>query len=443
MVRTLPNQSVMQKKRWVSSNATRFAMAACTPSILLVGGALLPSDSAIAQDMAGPEPADTAGNRAQPAYDAVGIRLADIRILPTVALTGSWDSNVFARSDDAVSDFSATITPAVRAEWNTPRRQIALNGDIRIRRYAELNRQDDEQYRLQANTRFEISSNTIIAGNLAWADMTATRGTFENGFQIGDPLRMKQLNGNLSIQQRFNRLTVIANATGSRFRYSDIHLDDGTAIDQSFRNGHRIGGSVMAKYEVGPRLSIVSRITGNKFSYSDPDPLTNRDAKAYSITGGISYELTELLEAEIDAGIQKHNFSNPTFSDISGLALNARLRWYPTPLLSVRFDLGQRTTTSSFDSASAVVVTSGNLSADYELRRNIVLSADMSYSHEKYGADNGVSGLFSLSGEATWKANRWLRMTGRASYDRRGSSSTALAPEYDALRFMLTLTLAR
>ncbi len=443
MVRTLPNQSVIQKKRRISNNATRFAVVAWGPSILFCGSALLPVDVAIAQDMRGSEPVDTAGNRPQPAYDAVGIRLGSIRVLPTLGLTGSWDSNVLARSEDAVSDFSATLVPAVRAEWNTPRRQLSLDGEIRLRRYAELHRQNDEQYRAQAAARFEISGNTSISANLGWADVTATRGTFENGFQIGDPLRMRELNGNLSVRQRFNRLTLVANAAASRFRYGDVRLDDGTLIDQSFRNGHQIGGSVLARYEVGPRLSLVSRVTANKFDYSDPSPLTNRDATAYSVTGGISYELTQLLEAEVDAGIQKHNFRNPAFGDISGLALNARLRWYPTPLLSVRFDVSQRTTTSSFNATSAVVVTSGRLSADYELRRNLLLSADVNYSHEKYGAGNNVSGLLTLSGQAAWKANRWLRVTGRASYDRRGSNSDVTVPEFDALRFMLTLTVAR
>jgi len=443
MVRTLPNQGVVEKKWRIANNATRFAVVACGPSILFCGGALLPLDVAIAQDMHGSEPADTAGNRAQPAYDAVGIRLGSIRVLPTLGLTGSWDSNVLASSDDAVSDFSATLVPAVRAEWNNPRRQISLNGEMRIRRYAELHRQNDEQYRAQAAARFEISDNTAISANLGWANVTATRGTFENGFQVGDPLRMREVNADLSVLQRFNRLTVVASASASRFRYGDVRLDDGTSIDQSFRNGHQIGGSLRARYVVGPRLSLVSRVTANKFDYSDPDPLTNRNATAYAVTGGISYELTQLLEAEVDAGIQKHNFRNPAFGDISGLALNARLRWYPTPLLTVRFDVSQRTTTSSFNATSAVAVTSGRLAADYELRRNLLISADVNYSHEKYGAGDNVSGLLTLSGQAAWKANRWLRVTGRASYDRRGSNSDVTIPEFDALRFMLTLTVAR
>jgi hypothetical protein len=411
--------------------------------MILFAGSILFGGVANAQDLSGAEPTDTAGNRQQPAYDPSGINLGDIRILPTLGFLSTWDSNVLTRSGDAISDFSETVVPAVSVDWNRPRRQLSLNGEIRVRRYAKLERQNDEQYRLQSNARFEISGNTSISANIGWSDTTATRGTFENGFQIGDPLRIRQINGNFSIRQRFNRLSLTATANASRFRYGNIHLDDGTSIDQSFRDGEQYGLSLLAKYEVGPRLSLVSRITADKFDYNDPDPLTNRDAKGYSVTGGLSYELTQLLEAEIDAGIQKHRFDNPLFANISGLALNARLRWYPTPLWSVRFDLSQKTTTSAFDSASAVIVTSGRFSADYEFRRNLLISAEAGYSHEKYGAENGVSGLFSLSGQAMWKANRWLRVTGRATYDRRSSKMPVAAPEYDALRFMLTVTLAR
>ena len=143
------------------------------------------------------------------------------------------------------------------------------------------------------------------------------------------------------------------------------------------------------------------------------------------------------------AGLRKHDFKNTGFGDISGLALNARLRWYPSRLVSVRFDLAQNTTTSSFDSVSAVTVTSARASADYEFRRNVLFGADLEGAHEKYSGPGASSNRVALYGRTTWKLNRSLKLSGRIGYERRGQSAVAFIPSYDAFRVGLTLSLAR
>jgi hypothetical protein len=419
----------------------QFAKPAGKGAILVVA-LLAYSGDAYAQ-MVDTEPADTAGNRVQPAYDPVGIRRGPITIWPSLAVTGTYDSNVFAREDNAISDFSLTMVPSVRVTYDRPRANASFTTNVRLRRYATLTEQDDEQYRANLRGDMELGSTTRLGASLGWARSTVSRGSSENGLQNGSPLRQSKWTASTRLSTRFNRLAVTASADAERFRFNNVRLDDGTVIDQSFRNGSTLGGALGLAYSVGPRFALVAQGSATKFDYRDPRPTSNRDAMDYSLSAGGRYEITELLFAELTAGIREHDFRGAAFTDVSGLALSGRLRWYPTPLLSLRADLGQRVTTSSFDSVSAVTITSAKLSGDYELRRNLLLSADAEFSNERFSGVGGNSQGMRLGGGAEWKANRWFHLEGSLHYERRTRSVEAIAPEYDGVRVLLTARIAR
>lgn len=415
----------------------------CALAILCCSAAILCPESGLAQSLPSPESNDVAGNRPQPAYDAGGISVSGIRVFPSLAITSAADSNVLTRSTGEQSDIATTIAPNVRAVWERPDSQISLSGDMRIRRYFSLTRQNDEQYGVEASANYQPTGSTRLSSSMAWSRNTATRGTFENGLQVGGPLIQTQFSSRFGIAQQFNRLAVTANLSGERFEFDEVVLDDGTTIDQRFRNGRKLGGSLGLSFEVGPRLSLVAQGNVDKFQYNDNRLAFDRDATGFGATGGLRYEVTRLLLAEAGIGFRKHRFQNPAFSDISGVGLNGRLRWYPTRLISVRFDLSQSTTTSSFDAVSAVNVTTAKLNADYELRRNILITGNLDYSYEDYGTVGGKSQLVTATGQVSWKVNRWMRMSGRVSYDRRFSSGGSIAPTFQTLRGLLTVTFAR
>lgn len=399
--------------------------------------------AAWAQDLGQAEPADTAGSRAQPGYDPLGIRRGLTTFYPELSIVTTAESNVFAQERDGISDVSVTMVPSVRADYDRQPTRLSFQADARVRRYAKLQRQNDEQYRARLNGGFELSRDTRLAANVEWSTATVARGNFENILASGDPLRRRTLSGDAELSHRFNRLQVRARASGESFHFNDVRLDDGTVLDQSFRNGRRLGGSLGLTYNLSPRVGLVARGEITDFSYEDPRPDRNRDATNYAITGGVRYELSELLIAELRAGVRNHRFRSAAFNDVSGLALGGRLRWYPTPLLSVRFDLGQQVTTSSLDTVSAVTATTGSLEADYELRRNILLSIRADGAHERFSGVSANSQRLALTGRATWKTNRWLHLSSQASFERRTGSADAIAPRFDAFRFLLTATIAR
>ena len=88
------------------------------------------------------------------------------------------------------------------------------------------------------------------------------------------------------------------------------------------------------------------------------------------------------------------------------------------------------------------MITSGRLGTDYELRRNLVLSAEAGASFEDYGPVTGTSTLWTVLGRTAWKANRTFRLTGQVSYAHRSSSALSTVPEFKTLRVMITASIA-
>jgi hypothetical protein len=426
-----------------SANMERRARAGHRAAWLLVLPLALHMQVSFAQDTGPAGPPDAAGTRPQPEYDPLGIRVGAVDIYPTATVSGSYTSNIFAAPDNTQSDLYYTLTPAIRVTTSNDRRTLNLNGSARIRRYDKFDTQNDEQYFINASGRLNIGAYDSVQATAGWSQATAARGTYQNTLQQGSPLREERFNGALVGDYRFNRLRLNARVGGEKFNYDDIVLDDGTIIDQDYRDGNRINGSLAAYYSISSRFSLRLQGSVEKFNYQDPDPIRNRDATGYSVTAGGLYEVTELFSAELGVGYRRHNFKNPQFKDIPGFALNGRLRWYPTPLVSVRLDLSQTTDTSTLPLVTAVNVSSATLAADYELRRNVLLTGRLDFSHEHYGGVDANSNLMSASVRSTWKATRWLRVGGELAYDRRTSADSAPISEFDAFRAMLSLTLAR
>ncbi|MFV0644561.1 MAG: outer membrane beta-barrel protein [Sphingomonadaceae bacterium] len=410
---------------------------------ITVISALFSPFPAFAQLVGEPEMNDVAGNRPQPDYDPQGVDVSGVRIFPAIGITGNYDSNVLTRSQGGEADFSATVLPSVRIEKIRSNAVLRLNAQAGFRRYASLDRQNDNSWSVNFNTAFDLPSDLKLTTFNTWSRSSASRGTFENNLQVGDPLRVERLGSGLKLQRRFNRLGVSGGFSAEKSDFDDVTLDDGTTIDQDFRDGSRISGTLRADYAFSPRFSVVADGRFDRFDFSDPRPASNRDAKAWAATLGGRYEISRLFHVEAGAGYRQHNFDSPALKTISGLALNARARWYPSRLISVRFDLSQQTTTSVYDTVSAVTVTSAALSGDYEYRRNILLSASVTRSNESYGGTGGHSNLTTIGSSATWSANRWMRLTGRVSYETRSNSGTTVTPVFDAFRFMTTLTFSR
>lgn len=401
------------------------------------------SAAASAQELNFQEPQDVAGNRPQPSYDAQGIRVAgDIFAYPEFGGVAEYQSNIYGRSSNAVGDVSFTAVPALVIQQNRPDARFRIAGDARIRRYATYTSENDIQYSGLASFNLDRAGGLGLSGELGYSRFTAQRGTVLNSFQVGKPLQARDLAGRLKASKEFNRLRVTVDGAFRRTRYDDLNLGNGLLVDQNFRDQRRLEGEVEVRYSVSPRFGLAATGGITDDNFTDPNPLTNRNATGKRALAGVRYELTRLLEISFDAGYRSYQFSNRLYPDSKGLALHGRMRWYPDELVSVRADLRQENQSSNFGNVSTVVVTRLDVSADYEYRRNVVFTLRASGANERYENVRKTAFSYYGSGIVTWKANRWLNVTGSLGFEGRDHGST-IAPTYNNFRAMLGVKLVR
>jgi hypothetical protein len=108
------------------------------------------------------------------------------------------------------------------------------------------------------------------------------------------------------------------------------------------------------------------------------------DSQGYRALSGFTVDLTNLISAEFGAGYVQQRFVDPTIGTVEGPTYRARLTWRPTRLLDVHFNAEQLVTQTADTSSVGVLANAVQLGADYELRRNVIVSLAGGYESDRF-----------------------------------------------------------
>jgi hypothetical protein len=161
------------------------------------------------------------------------------------------------------------------------------------------------------------------------------------------------------------------------------------------------------------------------------------------VLGGVRAEIGRLLIGEVAAGWRKREFDSILFRDFDGFAFNARLDWYPTELVSVRFDLRQDLLNSGIVFVPAIRARTARLTVYYEPLPNLKVTGGASFSRERFDIPGEIelpaeiraldlhTDMITASLRFDYLLGRHLSLGLRGSLRDRGSSLPELLPEYD------------
>ena len=108
----------------------------------------------------GPE-GTTVLSRPRPDYDPLGIRLGSFIVHPSIGLTETYDSNVFATQTGAISDFYTTESPgiSVASDWN--RHSLAFTANGQFKQYVSRTSENVNNATTDMRGRYDISNGHI------------------------------------------------------------------------------------------------------------------------------------------------------------------------------------------------------------------------------------------------------------------------------------------
>src|SRR6266403_176904 len=106
--------------------------------------------------------------RARPVYEPLGIRLGSFLAYPSARLAETFDSNVFATTNNTKNDFYTTLNPsiAIRSDWNV--HSVALQASSLTRRYASQVSENVTNFLIAGNGRLDILRDIYMRGGAGY-----------------------------------------------------------------------------------------------------------------------------------------------------------------------------------------------------------------------------------------------------------------------------------
>jgi hypothetical protein len=380
--------------------------------------------------------------RKRPDYDAAGKFVGAFKFLPGIDATTGYNDNIRATNADEIDAIFYKLDPSVRVESQFARHELNLFAGGNFTFYQGENDDNLQGLYVGNEARLDITDTLNLTGGLKYTNADEQRAVSNsvvgNGNASVDPIEYGQFDVNGAINKKFNRLAL---TLGGSFRDSDY--DDGldianAPVDQDDRDLKRYGVNGRATYEVSPDYKVFGKTEFTDSAYDSANANFRRDSKGYRTAAGLEFAVTNQVTGEAFAGYMQRDFDN--YANVSEPYLGGKINWYPTPILSVYANADRDVRDTFFNDASAVVITDLGLGAAYELKRNIIIKPNFSYSFGQYQGIAGGEKTLSAGSNVEYLLNRHLSFVGSYNYiDRNVTNNPVLnILAYDQNVFFLT-----
>jgi len=418
-----------------------FSNAAIAQSAAPAPGTLTPVAPALPTPVPGAERASTAEEdipvmqRPRPEFDPIGIRMGSFLLFPQLGLDGSYDTNVFRTATGELSDYFFTIAPSFKLQSQWQRGMAELYGGVSDYQYAKYSQESLADWDVGADTRYDIvgagnePGSTSLYANGAVAELHELLSSPNTVGNQKSPNRYYNDHAELDGTTRPGRLGFSAGGIFDRFDYLQTPLNGGGFINNTDRSFDDYQGYVKSFYDFSPGYSGFVRGTYESRSFDQFLDRTgvHRSSNGYKIDGGVDLQVTHLVSGEVYLGVLKYDFTAP-LKNLSGIDYGVQLDWLATPLITVHLT-GSRTLTQVVMAGTAIMVGDAvGASADYELRRNVIIQGHASFVTASYPGLTRHDAYPDLGLGVRYLLNRHLSLN--ASYDYTDRTTDATGSDF-------------
>ena len=322
-------------------------------------------------------------DRPRAAFEPDGIRVGNYIMMPEIGFRTSFTRDTFEAPGRPPRDFRYELLTGIELRSQLPRHQLDIKAEGRAVTYQE---QDDLHYvdgKIKVVGRIDITHATSLFGNLTTELVHDEAVDAERPKGARSPPSVLKLRGDSGLQFRNGRIDAAVGARYTRFEYHDAEANDGSQIDMSASDFWTLEPFVALGARLSPGYRVFGELLG-RIQKNRGDELIDRDADGFQVSGGVEMELSPVVKVMLKGGYFQQDYRQPGLTDISTPVYEARLEWYVTPLVTLTFDTRREVRATTFGDASGRVSTSYNAKADYEMWRNLIVTAETSYKMSDY-----------------------------------------------------------
>ena len=324
-----------------------------------------------------PERAESVLEHPRPDFDPAPIQVGSFELFPTLELGETYDSNIYATRTGEKDDAVGTIRPIVNlfSNWGRHALSITTFGDSNF--YSQHPSENYNNAVVDMNGRYDIVDRTWISGRAGYQRLAETR-TSPNAVDGSEPTTFGVAKAGATAYRGVGKIKVNADYDYKRFDYDATKSSTGM-IDQSNRDRdeHLMGGKVA--YEVTGNMKPYVRGAYNVRSY---DRNRTHDSDGFEAVVGAQADFGGITSVDLFAGWMEQYYDHFTAKKkASTPKIGGRLDWNVTGMTSLALEADRTIEDFAAAGSSSYYQTGGSVTLTHELRRNIILEANSSYSH--------------------------------------------------------------
>lgn len=380
-------------------------------------------------------------DRPHPEYEALGVRWGAFHAYPRVQWDASYDSNIFATENTEQSDTLIRLAPSIEVESDWSRHSLTAFARGQTTWSGSYGSENYQTWAVGTAGRLDIRRRTNMGAGLDYAREVEPRTSSNSPQSIAEPIRYDRAQAYVTGSHSFNRLRFSGRGDVRSFDYHDGVTIGGTPVSQSDRDQTTYEVTGRADYAVSPATAVFARVSLNDRAYdSEGTVLTpKRDSNGLNALVGVDFELSNLVRGEAGVGYLNQSFDEPVYGSISGLSTRVRLEYFPTQLLTLGLTADRSVGDSGNIGTAGFLSTTVQLTADYELRRNVIIEARTGFAQEDFDVIDRQNDRWFGGVRATYLLNRRLGVTASYDYENRRSSGIDRINDFNTNRFMISL----
>jgi hypothetical protein len=329
--------------------------------------------------------------RDKPEYDARGVRVGTFRFFPEFAASTKYDDNVFvsdaAKESDMVS--SARAAAALRSDWR--RHAFSFTAAAETNYHSEFAALDTVDSYVKADARLDLIEDNFIDFTLGYSDSHEDRIDTSTLTPLSEPVGVVEEEVGLALVTSFNRVRFSVGAEAQRKDYEDVRDTLGIEVDQDGRDNDLITATTRLDYAISPDTALFVEASRNWRTYDqDPAPasgLTTQDSDGYAALVGVNFDVSNVMRGEVGVGYLRQIYDDSVVKPSEGLAVDARVEWFPDELVTVAVAASRDVRESGLVGVAGRVADAASARIDYEARRNVVVGVSAAYEHSAYEND--------------------------------------------------------
>lgn len=382
--------------------------------------------------------------RSRPEYEALGVRAGTFQLFPSIRGAQEYNSNVFAVSSDATEDFSLSLSP--RADLQSNWSVHAFNASVGAT-HREYFSEDDLSYtdfNASLDGRYDIDRSFNVSGGVRYYDGVEPLQSSPIVAELAEAIEYNTFGASLSALKSFNRIQMQLSAGYDEFDYSDAKLTDGTTVSQDSRDREVTTYGVRGDYSVSPDTTVFAEVNHNQKSYDAPAAgQVDRNSDGYEVLVGTNFSLTNIATGEVAVGYFEQSYDEPGVEANSGFDYRVGVNWFVDELVTVSVNADRNVAEAGVDNAVGYVTSNYGIQADYEYRRNTIVSAGLGYSSDDYDPVDRQDDRFQIYLSTDYLVSRDAVVDARIAYIEQSSDGLVAGRDYDVVEATIGLTLKR